>query len=92
MTPMSGHDASMSGSGWDSDHEDGHNTQDYFSQHYEWMDMYSTPAPPPTQETQYDQDGSELPPRIIRPPHRYMWPTPDPVPPRRGGRRGGRRG
>ena len=83
-----GHDASMSGSGWDSDHEGGHNRQDFLSQHNEWMDIYTTPAPPPTQETQHDQAWSELPPRNVRAPHRYLWPTPPTPPPRRGGRRG----
>ena len=83
-----GHDASMSGSGWDSDHEGGYNRHDFLSQHNEWVDMYLTPAPPPTQETRYDQEWSELPPRNVRAPHMYMWtPTPTP-PPRRGRQRG----
>jgi hypothetical protein len=82
------HDASMSGSGWDDDLDGGHNTQDFLSQHDEWMNMYSTPAPPPTQETQYDHDGSELPPRNVWAPHRYLWPTPPPPAPRHGRGRG----
>ena len=88
MASMSGHDVSMFESRWESEPDDGHNTQEYMSQHNEWVDMYSTPAPPPTQETRFDLDGSELPPRIIRPPHRYLWPTPETPPQRRGGRRG----
>ena len=86
---MSGHEASHSDSTFDSAPDGGHNTQDQVSQHIaNWMDTYySTPPPGPTQDTRYDQDGSELPPRNIRAPHRFGWPTPETQPERHGRRR-----
>ena len=77
----------MSGSVWESDPEPEDNTQDYMSQHNDWMDMYLTPPPGPTQETQYDQGGSEIPLRNVRAPRRYGWTTPNTLPDRHARRR-----
>ncbi|XP_044947401.1 uncharacterized protein LOC123396564 [Hordeum vulgare subsp. vulgare] len=66
MVPPAGsyayHDASASGSGLGSEPEEPPSQQNM------WSNMFSTPPPWPTQDTQYDQGGSEIPPRNIRPP------------------------
>ena len=71
----------MSESAWESEQDTGEDqTQDFWSQHQSWMDIYNTPPPGPTQETQdtqNQQDGSEIPLRQWRAPHRYGWSTPD---------------
>ncbi|KAM3412802.1 hypothetical protein ACQJBY_004145 [Aegilops geniculata] len=84
-----GYQASMSASHdtWGSDQHPEENIQAQMSQHTQWMNMYSTPPPGPTQDTQHDQEESETPPRHIRAPDRWGWsPLPDP-PPRQARRR-----
>ena len=83
---MSGQQSS--GSAWGSDQEGG-DTHEAYTQLGNWMGMYNTPPPQPTQETQQDHDESLVPGRDVRPPHRYGWtPPPNAPPPRRGRRRG----
>ena len=84
-----GYHASMSASHdtWGSDQHPEENIQAQMSQHTQWMNMFSTPPPGPTQDTQHDQGESEIPPRHIRAPDRLGWsPLPDP-PPRQARRR-----
>ncbi|XP_044429155.1 uncharacterized protein [Triticum aestivum] len=84
-----GYHASMSASHdmWGSDQHPEENIHAQMSQHTQWMNMYSTPPPGPTQDTQHDQGESEIPPRNIRPPNRLGWsPLSDP-PPRQARRR-----
>ena len=72
---------------WGSDQHPEDNIQAQMSQHTQWMNMFLTPPPGPTQDTQHDQDESEIPPRHIRAPDRLGWsPIPDP-PPRQARRR-----
>jgi hypothetical protein len=82
-----GNDTPMSGSVWASEADPEDSTHDYMSQPNEWMDMYMTPPPGPTQETQYEEDGSEIPLRQFRAPQRYGWTTPTSLPERRPRRR-----
>ena len=82
-----GNDTPMSGSVWASEADPEDSTHDYMSQPNEWMDMYMTPPPGPTQETQYEEDGSEIPLRQFRAPQRYGWTTPTTLPERRPRRR-----
>ena len=82
-----GNETPLSGSLWASEPEPEDNTHDYMSQQNDWIDMYSTPPPGPTQETQYDQVDYEIPLRQLRAPHRYGWTTPTTLPERRGRRR-----
>jgi hypothetical protein len=83
---MSGHLSSMSGYDWTSEQGDENNTQDHTA-HSQWIDTFQTPPPQPTQETQYDEHGSQIPARNVGPPHRYGWTPPNPPPPRQGRRR-----
>ena len=86
---MSGHQSSLSGSTWASDRDGGNNMMEDHATHTDWMNIFqSTPPPDPTQETQYDEYGSEIPSRNVGAPHMYGWTTPRPPPERRGRRRG----
>ena len=80
-----------SGSAWESEHDSG-TIPEVRTQLDNWMGMYNTPPPYPTQETQDDDDaGSLIPGRAVVPPNRLGWTPPDPNlarPPRRGRRRG----
>ena len=58
----------LSGSPWGSEH-------DAYNIHDNWMGMYNTPPPQPTQETQQEHDESLIPARDVRPPHRLGWTT-----------------
>ncbi|XP_073362040.1 uncharacterized protein [Aegilops tauschii subsp. strangulata] len=70
-----GYQASMSASHdtWGSDQHPEDNIQAQTSQHTQWMNMFSTPPPGPTQDTQHDQGESEIPPRHIRMAEGTQW-------------------
>ena len=59
---------------WGSDHHPEDNIQAQMSQHTQWMNMFSTPPPGPTQDTQHDQGESEIPPRHVG--HQTGWDGP----------------
>uniref|UniRef100_A0ACD5TRB7 Uncharacterized protein n=1 Tax=Avena sativa TaxID=4498 RepID=A0ACD5TRB7_AVESA len=82
---MPGYQSSVSGSAW-TDQVVDHSTRVFMTQS-SWLNIFQTPAPDPTQETQYDEHGSVIPPRQVRPPHRFGWTTPPNPPPERRGRR-----
>jgi hypothetical protein len=84
-----GHQSSMSGSTWASEQDGDTNVEQEYASHTDWLNLFQTPPPDPTQDTQYHEDGSEIPARNVGPPHRYGWTTPPNPPPQRRGRRRG---
>ena len=76
----------MSGSSWGTEHDGGYSQEDPMSQHIDFMGIFNTPPPGPTQDTQYAQDGSLIQMRQLQYPDRWGW-TPRGQPPFREDRR-----
>jgi len=67
-----------SGSAWESEHDSGTIPQTRIELQ-NWLGVYNTPPPFPTQETQDDDEaGSLIPGRPVVPPTRLGWSSPDP--------------